>query len=110
MNYEDHCIGLGKLWGDLQGPANAGAKTNRKNISLWQKAMAQIALVGRAAQGLGMGDIAKAYEAQRFDLRLLRRFRADLSIRKLRPPSSPTALEARQAAQKAVRQPAFAGP
>jgi hypothetical protein len=19
MNYEDHCIGLGKLWGDLQG-------------------------------------------------------------------------------------------
>ena len=82
MNYEDHCIGLGKLWGDLQGPANAGAKTNRKNISLRQKAMAQIALVGRAAQGLGMGDIAKVYKAQRFDLRFFRPFRADLSIKK----------------------------
>jgi len=66
----------------VRRPANAGAKTNRKNISLWQKAMAQIALVGRAAQGLGMGDIAKVYEAQRFDLCFFRPFRADLSMRK----------------------------
>ena len=56
MKYDDHCINLGRLWGNLQSlevdlrlfltQANACAKTRRKNISLWQKSMAPIGLVG----------------------------------------------------------------